>query len=184
MNPRERVRLNLARPEMLPPGPAVADAEVTGELMLVGELAKATGKTVRAIHLYEDLGLLKPNERSKGRYRIFGPDALVRVRWINKLQSLGFSLSEIQELVKAQGGSESAKLAAGKLREVYVAKLNETRNKLAELRTLEAELVESLHYLGDCDSSCEPRVPVQACPTCDRHADTNAPELVAGAQTH
>jgi DNA-binding transcriptional MerR regulator len=152
--------------------------------MLVGELAKSSGKTVRAIHLYEDLGLLKPSERSKGRYRIFGPEALVRVRWISKMQSLGFSLSEIQDLVRAQGDSESAKLAASKLREVFLSKLEETRAKLAELRTLEAELVESLHYLYDCDSSCEPLVPVHACPTCDRHADANAPELVAGAQHH
>ena len=33
-------------------------------LLLVGEVAKATGKTVRAIHLYEDMGLLKPQDRS------------------------------------------------------------------------------------------------------------------------
>jgi DNA-binding transcriptional MerR regulator len=58
------------------------------------------GKTVRAIHLYEELGLLKASERSKGRYRLFTEEALVRVRWITKLQSLGLSLSEIQQLVK------------------------------------------------------------------------------------
>ncbi len=153
-------------------------------VLLVGDLAKSTGKTVRAIHLYEDLGLLRPHERSKGRYRLFGPEALVRVRWITKLQSLGFSLSEIQELVKAQGDSESAKLAASRLSEVYLAKLAETRAKLDELTQLERELVESLSYLNACGSACEPRVPVHACPTCERHSEENAPDLVAGAQTH
>lgn len=153
-------------------------------VLLVGDLAKSTGKTVRAIHLYEDLGLLKPHERSKGRYRLFGPEALVRVRWITKLQSLGFSLSEIQELVRAQGDSESAKLAAKRLSEVYLAKLAETRAKLDELAQLERELVDSLDYLHACGSNCEPRVPVDACPTCERHSEDTAPDLVAGAQTH
>ena len=180
-----RVRLNLAQPDVLPPE-LRADQELQpGEVMLVGDLAKASGKTVRAIHLYEDLGLLKPHERSKGRYRLFGHDALVRVRWITKLQNLGFSLSQIQELVRAHDGSAGAQSAAGRLREVYLEKLAETRGKLAELQKLESELVESLHYLHSCDTSCEPKVPVQACPTCVRHPDKNdAPELVLGAQTH
>jgi MerR family transcriptional regulator, copper efflux regulator len=154
-----------------------------GEVLLVGDLAKATGKTVRAIHLYEDLGILRPQDRSKGRYRRFGPDALVRVRWISKLQSLGFSLSEIQDLVRVQEGSESAQVAAARLREVYLEKLAEARAKRKELEQLETELVQSLQYLSACDTSCEPAVPVQACPSCDRHADpTHAPDLVVGAQ--
>ena len=175
---------------MLPPGVArpvtAEDAELrAGEVMLVGDLAKATGKTVRAIHLYEDLGLLRPHERSKGRYRLFAADALLRVRWISKLQSLGFSLAEIQELVRAQEGSETAKHAAGRLREVYLSKLAETRAKLSELQKLESELIDSLHYLHTCDSSCEPQAPLNSCPTCDRHPEpAPAPDLVAGAQSH
>ena len=39
------------------------------ELMQVGDLARETGKTVRAIHLYEELQLLRPAARSKGRTR-------------------------------------------------------------------------------------------------------------------
>ncbi|HEY6725107.1 MAG TPA: MerR family transcriptional regulator, partial [Polyangiaceae bacterium] len=83
-------------------------------LIQVGELAKATGKTVRAIHLYEELGLLKPANRSKGRYRLFSADAELRVRWIGKLQNLGLSLTEIQDLVRDQEGSDSAMFAAAK----------------------------------------------------------------------
>ena len=154
-----------------------------GTLMLVGELAKAAGKTVRAIHLYEDLGLLKPHEPSKGRYRLFNHDALVRVRWITKLQSLGFSLSEIQALARAQEGSDSAKFPAAHLREVYREKLQETRDKISELEGLESELQQSLAYLESCNSSCEPAVSVHSCPSCDRHPDPmSLPDLVPGAQ--
>jgi DNA-binding transcriptional MerR regulator len=147
----------------------------------VGELAKATGKTVRAIHLYEELGLLRAHERSKGRYRLFTEEAVVRVRWIIKLQSLGLSLSEIQELVREQEGSGSAQFAANRLREVYRAKLDETRTKLAELRALESELEDSLAYLTTCDTACEAELPVHSCPSCERHPERpNAPDLVAG----
>src|SRR5688500_12903409 len=117
-----------------------ADESLADELIQVGELAKATGKTVRAIHLYEELGLLRAHERSKGRYRLFAPDALLRVRWIAKLQGLGLSLSEIQGLVREQDGSGSAPVAAQKLREVYEGKLAETKKKLEELRELHDEL--------------------------------------------
>ena len=70
------------------------------ELMQVGDLAREAGKTVRAIHLYEELGLLTPAARSKGRYRLYGPEALIRIRWIGKLQEMGFSLSDIQTIVR------------------------------------------------------------------------------------
>jgi MerR family copper efflux transcriptional regulator len=151
-----------------------------GDLLQVGDLAKAAGKTVRAIHLYEELGLLKAHERSKGRYRLFTPEALLRVRWISKLQNLGLSLSEIQGLIRDQEGSGSAPLAAQKLREVYVQRLDETRRKLEELRELERELEDSLAFLSTCDAACESAVPVHSCPTCDRHPErSQAPELVA-----
>jgi MerR family copper efflux transcriptional regulator len=155
------------------------------ELMLVGDLAKAVGKTVRAIHLYEELGLVRAHERSKGRYRLFAQDALVRVRWIIKLQSLGLSLSDIQALVRGQNDAASAKFAATRLREVYLARLVETQSKLAELKALESELEASLEFLSTCHSACESEVSVHSCPTCERHPEQpNPPELVAGSRVN
>ena len=153
------------------------------ELLQVGELARAVGKTVRAIHLYEELGLLKAHERSKGRYRLFTHDAVVRVRWIIKLQSLGLSLSEIQGIDRARSDVSSAQSAAARLREVYEAKLSETRTKIDELRALESELAASLDYLAGCNTACESEVKVDCCPSCERHPET-PPELVAGANVH
>jgi MerR family copper efflux transcriptional regulator len=157
-----------------------------GELLLVGDLAKAVGKTVRAIHLYEELGLVRAHERSKGRYRLFAQDALVRVRWIIKLQNLGLSLSDIQALVRGQNDAASAKFAAIRLQEVYLAKLVETRSKLAELKALESELEASLEFLSTCHSVCESEVSsVHSCPTCAHHAEQpNPPELVAGSRVN
>src|SRR5262245_49179018 len=100
------------------------------DLMQVGDLARESGKTVRAIHLYEQLGLLHVAARSKGRYRLYGPEALLRIRWIGKLQDLGFSLTDIKTIVKDLAGEASAPSAMTKVREVYKQKLDETRAQM------------------------------------------------------
>jgi DNA-binding transcriptional MerR regulator len=160
-----------------------AEAVDAADMLQVGDLAKATGKTVRAIHLYEDLGLLEPARRSKGHYRLFSPDAATRVRWISKLQSLGLSLSEIQGLVQRRETSESAMRAATELKDVYETKLREVKSKLKELKELETELQASLAYLDQCNVACESDVAVHSCVSCARHVEAPVkPELVAGAE--
>ncbi len=169
------VRLPLL-PQELRDGPAA--------LMQVGDLARESGKTVRAIHLYEQLDLLKPAARSKGRYRLYGPEALVRIRWIQKLQDLGFSLTDIKAIVKdveLHGGTQSASTAMVAVREVYAKKLAETRTQIARLQALEGEMLASLEYLEACDSLCERDRLLSTCQCCDHHPkDQQVPDLVAG----
>lgn len=153
-----------------------------GELLQVGELAKKTGKTVRAIHLYEDMGLLRPVDRSPGRYRLYNGDSVERVRWISKLQAVGFSLPELKELNVAQASASTGKEAASLLRNAYVEKLSEVQGKLRELHRLEQELLVSLTYLDACQSACADDADRESCPECERHVDQPAaPPLVAGA---
>lgn len=158
-----------------PAGVARFDAEVCEEsaqnLLRVGDLAKLTGKTVRAIHHYEELGLIEPVGRSKGHYRLFDTETPVRIRWISKLQSLGLSLGDIRTLVKNRQASPSALQSASQLRQTYEAKLVEVRSRLAELTALERELAASLAYLDACGTSCTPELTPTSCAQCDRHAD-------------
>ncbi|MEM9188223.1 MAG: MerR family transcriptional regulator [Myxococcota bacterium] len=145
----------------------------------VGALAKATGKTVRALHLYEELGLLVP-ERSKSGYRIYAADAALRVRWISKLQEMGFSLTDIQEIAQEWGEQVSAPSAMKRVREIYRERLTETRKQMQRLRELHDELLASLDYLDTCDT-CDPNRLIESCSCCDReHRQFEAPELVAG----
>jgi DNA-binding transcriptional MerR regulator len=154
------------------------------ELLQVGELARSTGKTVRAIHLYEDLGHITPVRRTKGRYRLFAPDAEVRIRWISKLQSLGLSLTDIQGLVEQRHASASAQRAAAELRQLYAEKLAEVNETIERYRSLQTELEASLAFLDACQSACQGHADLSSCPSCDRHgpARSDAPELIAGAQ--
>ncbi len=172
--------LRIAAPgEPRPPQGAIDDGE--GEKLLqVGDLAKAGGKTVRAIHHYEEIGLLKPHARSKGRYRLYDQNAVDRVRWIGKLHDLGLSLSQIQELLATWEKAPSAPAAMAQIRAVYAQKLEETRAQIARLAALQRELEASLGYLDTCEV-CSPGELVAACCNCNVHDRTaGEPELVFG----
>ncbi len=150
----------------------------------VGELARQSGKTVRALHLYEERGLLDPIERSKGGYRLYAQDALVRVRWISKLQDMGFSLNDIQGMLRQWERSGSAPHAMLQVGELLKEKLEETREQIARLQALEHELQSSLEYLETCPK-CSPLQELTACTSCELHEQgKSAPDLVAGFHTH
>ena len=151
------------------------------ELLQVGELAKACGKTVRAIHHYENLGLLTPHKRSKGRYRLYAPDAVDRVTWINKLHDLGMTLTQVQEIVSNYEAAGSAPAAMAKVKAVYEQKLREVREQISHMNTLERELEASLDYLETCESDCKPQELVAACSCCTVHdEDAVEPPLITG----
>ena len=148
--------------------------------MKIGELARKTGKTARALHLYEELGLLEPLARSEGGFRLYGADQVARVYWISKLQDMGFSLPQIQSLLESVAASATAPEAMQGVRELYRAKLEETRAQVLRLYQLERDLVESLAYLEGCRVCKEPAAP-QVCSSCssERRADERTPSLVA-----
>ncbi|MSP16279.1 MAG: MerR family transcriptional regulator [Myxococcales bacterium] len=153
----------------------------SGRLLKVGELAKAAGKTVRAIHLYEELELLAPASRSEGGFRLYGPDAIARVAWIGKLQDAGLTLPEIQAMLREWGRAPSAARGMELVRARFEEHLRETRETIARLTALERELVASLAYLESC-VTCEPVRLQTECAVCNHHGHDPAarPALVAG----
>jgi DNA-binding transcriptional MerR regulator len=154
------------------------------DLRQIGDLAKETGKSVRAIHLYEELGLLTPAGRSKGRFRLYSEESIVRIRWIARLQDMGFSLGDIQTVVREWQRMPSAPGAMKRMREVYARKLDETRDHKRRLEALDEELSASLEYLDTCDV-CDPARLLSACERCDLHdKETHVPELVLGFRAH
>ena len=149
-------------------------------LLKVGELAKRTGKSVRAIHLYEELGLLAPAVRSKGGFRLYPGKAVRRIDWIQKLQELGFSLTEIKAFLRDWEQSEAAPKAMGRMREIFSDKLRETKETIGRLNRLVADLTETLAYMDSC-RSCEPSHTQSECGTCGIHGhEGRAPLLVEG----
>jgi MerR family copper efflux transcriptional regulator len=160
------------------------DGRERGQLMQIGDLAREAGKSVRAIHLYEELGLLTPATRSKGGFRLYTSEALVRIRWIGKLQEMGFSLGDVQTIVQEWENVESAPGAMKRMRQVFARKLEETLAQRRRLEALECELEASLEYLDTCDV-CDPQRLLSACHRCDLHdKEADVPDLVLGFRAH
>jgi DNA-binding transcriptional MerR regulator len=63
------------------------------------EFAQRAGVTVRALHHYDKLGLLKPGKRSRAGYRLYGDTDLIRLEQIVVLKSIGLTLKEMKRLI-------------------------------------------------------------------------------------
>jgi DNA-binding transcriptional MerR regulator len=153
-------------------------------LIKVGDLARRTGKSVRAIHLYEELGLLSPPLRSKGGFRMYSGDGVRRIEWIQKLQDMGFSLTEIKAFLRVWEDSATAPEAMATVREIFSDKLRETRETILRLSHLADELTDSLAYLERC-RSCSPEQGQTECCSCEQQGpDREVPLLVDGIAKH
>lgn len=63
----------------------------------VGELARRTGLTVRTLHHYDQVGLLRPSRRTPAGHRLYGEADVARLQQIQSLRRLGFGLEEVRD---------------------------------------------------------------------------------------
>ena len=146
----------------------------------IGDLAKRINKSTRAVRLYEEMNLLGEITRNEGGQRIYGEDVLLRLTWIEKLQSLGFTLAQIKSLLSEWTDQKFGPAGMKYLRDTYRTKLEETRIQIKQLEALSEELQESLDYLDSCEN-CDPCTLLGACADCEHpHSTTSKPQLVAG----
>lgn len=62
----------------------------------IGDLAKRTHLSVRTLHYYEEIGLLRPSARTEAGHRLYTDDDVVRLQRILSLRQLGFPLDDIR----------------------------------------------------------------------------------------
>ena len=119
-------------------------ASVTQSLH-IGEVARQTGLTVDAIRFYEKEQLLHQPRRTSGGFRLFSAQDVERVQFIRQVQELGFSLSEVKELLVLRSGSVEA---CSQVRGLLEQKLAKVRHNIRELQKLEEELKSTVR---ECD---------------------------------
>lgn len=88
-----------------------------GQALKVGQLAKQTGISIRALHYYDEVGLLRPSHRTEAGYRLYTAGDIARLQQIRSLQQLGFSLTEVRECLARPGSSllQTLELQIGRL---------------------------------------------------------------------
>jgi DNA-binding transcriptional MerR regulator len=118
----------------------------------VGELARATGLTVRTLHHYDEVGLLKPEGRTAAGHRVYSGAEVRRLYSIVALRGLGFSLTEVARLLDRDGVDP---------REATKRRLAELDRQLESHRRLRHRLAGLLQALdGGGDSSPERMIEV------------------------
>jgi DNA-binding transcriptional MerR regulator len=67
------------------------------EALKVGELARRTGLTVRTLHHYDEIGLLKPSLHTGAGHRLYTAGDVARLQQVLSLRQLGFALEEVRD---------------------------------------------------------------------------------------
>ena len=125
--------------------------------MTIGELASASSVPPRTIRFYETKGLLPPPKRSPSRYRLYGSDDLKRLTLIRRARSLGFSLTEVRNLVRLAEHEQCGSFQ-GKIAQSMIRKLGEVDQMIEQLNQTRRELEKSVKSLsqqdgGDCQEA-------------------------------
>ena len=139
------------------------DPVMTENLLQIGEFAKQADTNLRTLRYYEELGLIQPTRRSSGKFRYYSTDQLKRVAAIKRLQGLGLSLQEVQDVMapaqsEITGAMDRARSGLDKQIALVGQRLESLSSELQELK-------EARQKLDDCHT-CSDELGSDACNKC------------------
>jgi len=120
--------------------------------MQIGEIARKTGMSVRAVRYYEELGLLQPDGYSSGGFRLYSEKNLKRLRVIDFLKGLGLSLAEIRDILLAKKSSGGNLESVRTLFRIYCERLSLVETKIKALSQMRDEIEQVVTILRSCQS--------------------------------
>lgn len=124
-------------------------------VLTIGKLAQAGDISTDALRYYEREGLLAPASKTDSGYRLYGEDAVRRVRFIQHAQACGFTLAEIRELLHLR---QSDNACCNDVRQRAVEKKLQLAAKIRAMQTMSAALDQ---LINECADGTQP---VDDCP--------------------
>ncbi len=107
----------------------------------IGKVAQLTGLSIDTIRFYQKMGLAKQPARSEGGFRLFTDLEIADLMFIQKAQTLGFSLNEIKQLSLLNQNPDHT---CPQVQDLLMSKLGNVRQKMTQLMHLEKELKKAL----------------------------------------
>jgi DNA-binding transcriptional MerR regulator len=104
--------------------------------LTIGQLAQAGGVPSSTVRYYERIGLIEPESRSMGNYRLYGAAAIEQLRFIRSAQAIGFGLDDISTLL---GGA-----ACKDVQSLIDRRLADIAERLRDLRHVQRVLTSCL----------------------------------------
>lgn len=108
----------------------------------ISQLARAAGVATSTVRYYERVGLLEPEDRSEGNYRLYTVESLRRLRFIRAAQAIGFTLDDIKLLLGSRYGTAPS---CHKVQHLIEERLGDIDKRLSDLRHVQKVLRASLH---------------------------------------
>lgn len=121
----------------------------------IGKLALRVEVSADTVRYYEKEGLLAPAKKTDAGYRLYGTDAVRRLRFIRQAQQCGFSLAEIRELLALKNGDAAC------CKDVRGVAINKKLQLEHKIRALEAMSQALTDLIAVCDDEARP---LDACP--------------------
>lgn len=113
--------------------------------MTVGQVARGAEVKVATIRYYERRGLVPDPARRTSGYRDYPPESVLRVRFIKRAQSLGFTLEEIAQLLGFAAGMPRR---CSSVRSLATRRIEEMGHKIAMLQSMRASLTRLVKTCG------------------------------------
>jgi DNA-binding transcriptional MerR regulator len=107
----------------------------------VGQVAAEAKVGVQTLHYYERLGLLPKPNRSGANYRLYSPEAVRRVRFIKKAQTMGLTLEETKQILDLKDHGREPCRRVAELGEKHLEEIDERLTKLRAYRRVLAQSV-------------------------------------------
>lgn len=122
--------------------------------LTIGRLAKQVGLGIETVRFYERQGLIEPPPRTDSNYRIYPEEEVARLKFIKRAKNLGFTLSEIKELIFIRQDPHATK---ADIKNRTLAKINDIQQKITDLKKIKT----ALEHLA---SSCDGHGSLEECP--------------------
>lgn len=121
--------------------------------MTIGKLSRATGCNIETIRYYEKVAILGKPARTAGGHRAYSDGDRQRLAFILRSRQLGFSLSDVRELLILADEEGSCEV----VRDVTLRHLDKVRSKINDLASLAATLEATA---AQCEGSDAPACPI------------------------
>jgi MerR family mercuric resistance operon transcriptional regulator len=121
-----------------------------GRTYTISQLAKAADVPASTVRYYERVGLMEPEARSAGNYRLYGEDSLRKLKFIRAAQAIGFALDDVKALLSVPDrGAASCQVVQPLIEE----RLAEVAQRLKDLRHVQKVLTEALRRCRESERS-------------------------------
>ncbi len=146
--------------------------------MQIGDLAAKADVTPRTIRYYEELGIVEPEERTAGGFRLYSESQLRRLQIVQSLKDLGFGLDRIREFFNIKNGAESGGGVARALVEHLVEQERHIDDRIRQYMLMKERNKKAIEVLNGC-LCCTVKACERDCHHCEVYREhEEVPDLI------